>query len=69
VQDFHFGLFGDRLGNRFGHTRWNSGAWFAPNVLRAWKSLWPHPMDLLGDMGQIETRFGPFGNSVKLDAR
>jgi hypothetical protein len=42
---------------------------FAPNVLWARKSFWPHPRDLLGDMGQIEAHFGPFGDSVNLDAR
>jgi hypothetical protein len=26
-------------------------------------------MELLGDVGQVETRFGPFGGSVTLDAR
>jgi hypothetical protein len=44
-------------------------AWFAPNAPRAWKSFWPHPMDLLGGMGQMEARFGLFGDSVNLDAR
>jgi hypothetical protein len=28
-----------------------------------------HPMVLLGDVGQIQSRFGPFGNSVNLGAR
>jgi hypothetical protein len=28
-----------------------------------------HPMELLGDMGQVESRFGPFGNSVSVGAR
>jgi hypothetical protein len=27
------------------------------------------PMVLLGDECQVETRFGPFGDSVNLDAR
>jgi hypothetical protein len=26
-------------------------------------------MDLLGGVGQMEVRFGPFGHSVNLDAR
>jgi hypothetical protein len=26
-------------------------------------------MDLLGDVGQMEAHFGPFGDSVNLDAR
>jgi hypothetical protein len=27
-----------------------------------------HPMVLLGDVGQVKARFGPFGNSVNLSA-
>jgi hypothetical protein len=34
------------------------GARFEPNVPRVWKSFWPHPMDLLGDVGQMEACFG-----------
>jgi hypothetical protein len=26
-------------------------------------------MVLLGDIGQVEARFGPFGDSINLDAR
>jgi hypothetical protein len=37
------------------------------NIPRAWKSFWPHPMDHLGDVGQIEGNFGLFGDSVNLD--
>jgi hypothetical protein len=33
------------------------------------KSFWPHPMDLLGGVGQMEAHFGPLGDSVNLDAR
>jgi hypothetical protein len=39
------------------------------NVPRARKSFWAHPMDLLGGVGQMEAHFGPFGDSVNLDAR
>jgi hypothetical protein len=28
-----------------------------------------HPMVLLGDVGQVEARFNPFGDSAYLDAR
>jgi hypothetical protein len=28
------------------------------------KSFWAHPMKLLGDIGRVEPRFGPFGYSV-----
>jgi hypothetical protein len=40
-----------------------------PNVPRAWKSFWQHPMDLLGGVGQMKARFDPFGDSVSHDAR
>jgi hypothetical protein len=29
----------------------------------------PHPLDLLGDVVQIEPHFGLFGDSVNLDGR
>ena len=28
-----------------------------------------HPMDLLGDVGHVESRFSLFGDSVSVDAR
>jgi hypothetical protein len=28
-----------------------------------------HLMELLGDVGQVKARFGPFGDSVNLDTR
>ena len=31
------------------------------------ESFWTHPMELLGDVGHVESRFGPFGDSVNLD--
>jgi hypothetical protein len=27
-----------------------------------------HPMELLGDVGEMEARFGPFGDIINLDA-
>jgi hypothetical protein len=33
------------------------------------ETLSAHPMVFLGDIGQVETRFGPFGDSINLDAR
>jgi hypothetical protein len=45
------------------------GGRFAPNKPQAWKSFWVHPMVLLGDVCQVEARFGPFGDSVSLGAR
>jgi hypothetical protein len=45
------------------------GARFASNVPRAWKSFLAHPVVLLGDVGQVEFRFGLVGDSVSLSAR
>jgi hypothetical protein len=28
-----------------------------------------HPMELFGDVGLVESRFGPFGDSVSVSAR
>jgi hypothetical protein len=30
-----------------------------PNVPLAQKSFWTHPMELLGDVGHVESRFSP----------
>jgi hypothetical protein len=40
-----------------------------PNVPEAQKSVWIHLIVLLRDVGQVEARFNPFGDSVNLDAR
>jgi hypothetical protein len=45
------------------------GAWFAPNLLWAWKLFWAYLMELLGNMGQMEAHFGLFGDCVNLDTR
>jgi hypothetical protein len=44
-------------------------AWFASNVTEAQKSFWTHSMELLGDVGHVESHFGPFGDSVSVSAR
>ena len=31
--------------------------------------FWTHPMELLGVLGQVESHFGPFGDSVSEGAR
>jgi hypothetical protein len=41
----------------------------ALNVPLALKSFWTHPMELLGDMGHVESRFGLFGDGVSVSAR
>jgi len=38
-----------------------------PNKAR--KSFRKHPMELLGDEAQVESCFGPFGDSVSISAR
>ena len=44
------------------------GACFAPNVPWARKSFRTHPIELLGDVGRVESRFSPFGDSVSVGA-
>jgi hypothetical protein len=43
-------------------------AWFASNVPQVQMSFWMHPMELLGDVGHVESRFGLFGDSVSVSA-
>ena len=45
------------------------GARFVTNVPSAQKSFWTHPIVLIGDGAQLVAYFGPFGDSVNLDAR
>jgi hypothetical protein len=42
---------------------------FVPNVPQSQKSFWTHPMKLLGDVGHVESCFGPFGDSVGVSSR
>jgi hypothetical protein len=39
------------------------------NVVEAQKSFWAHSFELLGDLGQIEARFGSFGDNANLDTK
>jgi hypothetical protein len=39
------------------------------NIPLARKSFWAHTMELLGDVGQVESRFCSFGDSVNLGVR
>jgi hypothetical protein len=39
------------------------------SIPQAQKLFWMHLMELLGDVGHIESRFGPFGDSVSVGAR
>jgi hypothetical protein len=38
------------------------------NVPQALKSFWTHLMVLLGNKALVDAHFGPFGDSVNLDA-
>jgi hypothetical protein len=38
------------------------------NVPLALKSFWMHPMELLGDVGLVESHFGPFRDIVSVGA-
>jgi hypothetical protein len=40
-----------------------------PSVLEAQKSFWTHPMELLGELGHVESHFDPFGDGVSVGAR
>jgi hypothetical protein len=33
------------------------------------KTFWTHAMELLGALGSMESRFGPFGDCVSVNAR
>jgi hypothetical protein len=45
------------------------GARFAPNVPQAQKSFWTRTIEHLGDVGYMQSHFGPFGDSVSIGAR
>ena len=36
------------------------------NLDARYKSFWMHPMELLGDVGLVESRIGPFGDNVSV---
>ena len=42
---------------------------FAVCAEQAQKSFWMRPMELLGDVGQVESCFGPFRDGVSVGAR
>ena len=49
------------------HGLFQTGARLVPNKAR--KSFSLHPIELLGDEAQVESRFSPFGYSVSISAR
>jgi hypothetical protein len=42
---------------------------FNLNIPHAQKSFWTHPIEHLGDVGHVESQFGPFRDSVSIGAR
>jgi hypothetical protein len=62
--DACFGPFGDsaNLDARFVHG-------FALNIPHAQKSFWTHPIEHLGDLGHVESHFGPFRESLSIGER
>jgi hypothetical protein len=54
-----FFLFGDSV---------SVGAWFVPSVTKARKSFWTHTMELLGNVGHVESHSGVFGDTVSVAA-
>jgi hypothetical protein len=42
---------------------------FASNIPQAQKSFWTQLMELLGDVGHVESHLGPFGDSVSIGSR
>jgi hypothetical protein len=40
-----------------------------PNIPLGQKSFWMHPMELLGDMGHVESHLALFGGNVSVNAR
>jgi hypothetical protein len=59
-----FGPFGDSVsvGARLMHC-------LGQMYHRLRKSFWTHMMELLGDMGHVESHFSPFGDIVSVSAR
>jgi hypothetical protein len=42
---------------------------FCANISQTPKSVQTRPMELLSDVGDVESRFYPFGDNVSVDAR
>ena len=63
AQVSHFGPFGDSANL---HSRQVHGLRRMYHRLRNW---FRHPMELLGDVGHVESCFSSFGDSVSVSAR
>jgi hypothetical protein len=42
---------------------------YVPNLPLAQKLFWTHPMELLGDVGHVESCFHPFGDDARISVR
>jgi hypothetical protein len=58
-----FGLFRDSV------TLTQDMCMVSSNIPKARKSFWTHPMELLFNVGHVESYFGLFGDSVSVGAR
>jgi hypothetical protein len=69
----HFSPFGDSVTvGPFGYSGNLDARYvhvFVPSVPQAKKSFWIHQMELLGDVGYVESHFGLFIDSVSVGAR
>ena len=55
--------------SRFDQFWCNIGVWLVLNEPYTQKSFWTHMIVLLGEEDQVQTQFGPFGDSANIDAR
>jgi hypothetical protein len=42
---------------------------FALNIPQAQKLFWTHPIELIGDVGHLESHFGWLGDCISIGAR
>jgi hypothetical protein len=42
---------------------------FAPNIPQAQKMFWTHTIEIHGDVGHVESHFGPFRDSINIGER
>jgi hypothetical protein len=42
---------------------------FALNIPQVQKSFWTHPIEHLGEVGHVESHFGPFRDRVSIGVR
>jgi hypothetical protein len=62
--DARFGLFGDSANLDAAMVQG-----FVLNIPRAQNSFWTHLIERLGDVGHVESHFGPFTDIVSIGVR